>query len=119
MRKSRSKGSARAAKTGGLVDRRERVLPTVNEALSINVRGRAGGNYPRVIPREIGGTLLMETERALRYPGLARRSIFTATGVSSYSVYARDPSMIVRESTDGTKTIGRLVNGRFRPTLTR
>lgn len=114
MRKSESKARARNGTSGKLPDRSSRVLPTLSDALSINVRGVLLSG--KTIQREIGGTLLMETERALRHPGLARRSIFTTTGVSSYSAYTRDPSKIVRESTDGTKTVGRLVNGRFRPT---
>lgn len=114
MRKSGSKVRASRDKNGKLAARESRVLPTLNDALSIHVRGPTVAR--RTIQREVGGTLLMQTERALRQPGVARGSVFTVSGVSSYSAYARDPSMIVRESRDGTKTVGRLVNGRFRPT---
>jgi hypothetical protein len=35
--------------------------------------------------------------------------------VFAYSVDPADPTRIVREAADGTRTIGRLVNGRFQP----
>ena len=112
MRKSGSKVRASRDKNGKLAARESRVLPTLSGSLTINVRDGVVSN--RVRPREIGGTLLVETERALRRPGVKRGTVFSVTGVSSYSAYPRDPSMIVRESHDGIKTVGRLVNGHFR-----
>lgn len=61
--------------------------------------------------------LLARTARALAKPSISKRSVFgptTKSKVFAYSVYGKDPSQIVRESADGKKTIGRVVNGKFK-----
>ena len=59
-----------------------------------------------------------EVANALRKPGLARTSVFrdsaSARLVYAYSVSPHDPTQLVRESKDGSKQVGRLVNGKFR-----
>ena len=59
--------------------------------------------------------LMAKVGRALRKPGIDKQVVFAdnRAGVFSYSTYPVDPSKVLRESADGTKRIGRLVNGRF------
>lgn len=77
---------------------------------------RVMGHKPSLVLKrhEIAGTLLFETEHALGKPGLRRKAVFTGNAVSSYSVDPRNPSLFVRERADGTRTVGRVVNGQFR-----
>ena len=68
--------------------------------------------------RGAGATELLNREaKAFAKPGFDRRVIFGSGRngkVFAYSVYPDDPSKIIRETADGTRTIGRLVHGRFR-----
>ena len=61
--------------------------------------------------------LLRKIGKVLRVPGLTRAAAFSrepkANGFA-YPVDPSDPRRMVRESPDGTKTIGRMVHGRFR-----
>jgi hypothetical protein len=98
--------------------RRSVLLPTPNKDLSLRVEGSAVRRAPPK-PREINGTLLIETSRALGRPGLSRKAVFTDVSVDSYSVDPSNPRQFVRERADGTKTVGRLVNGQFRRLSTR
>ena len=90
------------------------ILPTPSKDLSLRVSGRVAAPA-QLKAREINGTLLMETERALRIPGLSRKTVFTGSSVSSYSVNPHNPRQYIRERKDGTKVVGRLVSGQFRP----
>lgn len=69
------------------------------------------------VPENDRATVLVaKAGAALRKPGIGRDVVFRdkRTGVIfSYSTYPADPTKVVRESADGTKRIGRLVNGKF------
>jgi hypothetical protein len=73
----------------------------------------------RAAARGAGATeLLNKAARAFAKPGFDRQVIFGSGRngkVFAYSVFPDDPSKIIREAADGTRTIGRLVGGRFRP----
>jgi hypothetical protein len=70
-------------------------------------------------PSQSAGQLLRKLGRALSRPGLPRSSVFTgATGVFAYSSDPEDPSRLVREAKDGTRTVGVWRGGRFRPIRT-
>ena len=68
--------------------------------------------------RGAGATeLLNRAAKAFAKPGFDGRVIFGSGRNSkafAYSVYPDDPSKIIRETADGTRTIGRLVHDRFR-----
>ncbi|MFY9937363.1 MAG: hypothetical protein WAK33_10840 [Silvibacterium sp.] len=54
--------------------------------------------------------------KAALKPGFRRDTVFSfKKRVYAYSVYPEDVSKIVREDANGKKTLGRLVQGRFRP----
>lgn len=89
-------------------------LRTPSKELSLKVSGRAAAPA-QLKAREMNGTLLVETERALRIPGLSRKAVFTGSSVSSYSVNPHNPRQYIKESKSGTKVVGRLVSGQFRP----
>jgi hypothetical protein len=63
-------------------------------------------------------TLVAALVKVIHKTGIKRESIFSdksAKRVYAYAVLPSDPSKIVREAVDGSKTIGRLRNGKFRP----
>ena len=67
--------------------------------------------------REKASTLVAGLVRATRKPGTSRERIFNSSAgkrVFAYSVYAGDTTKIVREDASGNRSVGRLVNGRFR-----
>lgn len=75
----------------------------------------------RVKPEESVGALVMKAAKALGKPGIDRSVVFGAHSsqassrpVYAYSVYAADPTKFVRESQDGTKAVGKMVNGKFK-----
>lgn len=68
-------------------------------------------------PQPNGASLLPKLVKVITRPGIDRAKLFeSATGrtVYAYSVYAEDTSKLVREDVHGNKSVGRLVNGRFR-----
>jgi hypothetical protein len=94
----------------------ETKLPTFSENLILVRKGKKP--KPELLkPKEGAGTLVAEMLSALSSPGLAHNVVFRgvkAAQVSSYSILPADPTKVVREQADGTRTIGRLVGGRFR-----
>jgi hypothetical protein len=75
----------------------------------------------RVKPEESVGALVVKAAKALGKPGIDRTAVFgpasttrSAKPVYAYSVYAADPTRFVRESVDGTKAVGKMVNGKFK-----
>ena len=68
--------------------------------------------------RKLGNELVLKAAKAFAKPGFDRQVIF-GNGrngkVFAYSVHPDDPSKIIREAPDGTRTIGRLVGAKFRP----
>jgi hypothetical protein len=67
-------------------------------------------------PSEEARRLVGETAKALGRPGIKKSAVFKGGGaeVFAYSVDPEDPRRIVRRSGAGKKTVGRLVDGRFR-----
>lgn len=92
-------------------------IPTLNDDLVL-VRLNAANAAPAALdPTERADAMVLKAGKALNKPGIRRESVFgsgSGRGISAYSVYPQDPSLVVRESADGLKTLGRLVGGRFR-----
>ena len=71
----------------------------------------------RVSPEEQAPAILAKLARAISKPGIDRSRVFQSSlgkTVYAYSALPEDPTKLVREDASGRKTIGRLVNGRFR-----
>jgi hypothetical protein len=65
---------------------------------------------------EKSDVLIDNMMKAALKPGFRRDTVFRPEKrVYAYSVYPEDISKIVREDANGKKTLGRLVQGRFRP----
>lgn len=70
---------------------------------------------PAAKPFEKAGVLIPKAGQALKKPGLARGAVFTGSKrVFAYSVDPADPSRLIREAADGTRKIGRMVDGKFK-----
>lgn len=78
----------------------------------------SGAKTRKSVPeKDRASELLLKAGRALNRPGIARSKVFGEPGnsrVYAYSVCVDEPGKIVRESADGTKTVGTLVAGKFR-----
>jgi hypothetical protein len=62
--------------------------------------------------------LLQKAAKALSKPGIPRSAVFgdvTNKRLFSYSIDSEDPTRLVRVAFDGTRRVGRLVNGKFQP----
>jgi hypothetical protein len=71
----------------------------------------AGSRQP-----EKSGTLIDSMMKAALQPGFRRETVFRPRKrVYAYSIFPGDVTKIVREDASGNKTLGRLVQGRFRP----
>ena len=79
------------------------------------VRVQPKARNAAVPPKDSATVLVAKVGRALNKPGIDKRVVFRddKTGIFSYSTYPGDPTKVVREAADGTKRIGRVVNGRF------
>ncbi len=103
---------------------RERTAAQLVQGRPVAVLGRGMtlvkvGKAPRAVVRPGDNTtvLLKKAARALDKPGIDRSVVFrgpNAAKIFAYSAYPQDPTKVVREAADGTKVIGRLVDGRFR-----
>lgn len=66
---------------------------------------------------ERSGALIDGIAKATRKPGISRDIIFKSLKgqrIYAYSVYPADTTKIVREDAKGRKTLGRLVEGKFK-----
>jgi hypothetical protein len=82
----------------------------------IRVGSKAGGRKSEVQPGDTASVLVAKAGQALKKPGIPKQAVFgrgDGSGIYAYSVYPADPTKIVREAADGSRTVGRLVNGRF------
>lgn len=82
---------------------------------------RLGDSKPKkdARPQELAPSMLPKLGKAINKPGIDRDKIFRgASGkvVYAYSSHPQDPTLFVREDVSGNRTVGRLVNGRFRAT---
>ena len=99
------------------VERAGTRIPTLNDDLVLVRLSAANTSPARLDPDERAGALVLKAAKALSKPGIRRESVFgsgSGHGIYAYSVYPPDPTKVVRESADGSKTVGRLVGGRFR-----
>jgi len=68
--------------------------------------------------KEQASKLIADLAKAIGKRGTSRDPIFRSKigkPVFACSIYPKDTSKIVREDANGNKTVGRLMNGRFRP----
>ena len=66
---------------------------------------------------DVARVMIPKAGKALDKPGLAKTAVFgrgSSNRVFAFSVDARDPTRVVREASDGSRRIGRLVGGKFR-----
>ena len=66
---------------------------------------------------EQAGPLLRMVGKALSKPGVRREAVFGARPKKNFYAYSLDPTnpaRMVREDADGNKTVGRMVDGKFR-----
>ncbi|MCC8362484.1 hypothetical protein LK996_05280 [Lysobacter sp. A6] len=72
---------------------------------------------PEVRKADTTTVLVRKLAKALSKPGIDRSVVFSGpdpSKVYAFSVYPSDPTLIVRESFDGTRVVGRFVDGKFR-----
>lgn len=93
---------------------RGRVVATLGNGLLLvqQRRRKPAAATPRASRAD---TLLRAAGRALSHPGLPRSSVFTAPGIFAYYVDGNDPTLLIRESQDGTRTPVHLVDGEVVP----
>jgi hypothetical protein len=116
---SRSNSSS-AKKAGALrlekTHPKERRVSTPRPDLVVVKIGRPESKET-VSVREKASTLVASLVKATRKPGTSRDRIFNSSvgkRVFAYSVDPGDTTKIVREDASGKRSVGRLVNGRFR-----
>ncbi|HEY4354332.1 MAG TPA: hypothetical protein VGN16_01180 [Acidobacteriaceae bacterium] len=81
---------------------------------------RVGKSGAKPAPREgeQSATLIDGITRVARSPGISRDLVFRSRQgkrIYAYSVSPEDITKIIREDSKGKKTVGRLVNGQFKP----
>lgn len=78
------------------------------------VRTKKAKPKAEALPADQASTLVGKASRALAKPGLPKESVFTGSkGVYAFSVDSSDPTQLIRETPDGLRQAGRMVNGRF------
>lgn len=79
---------------------------------------RVGKAAKVTVRREDTTTVLVQkVARALSRPGIDSAVVFrgpNAAKIFSYAVDPQDPTKVVRKAADGSRTTGRLVDGKFR-----
>jgi len=116
-----SRSSSSTAKRGRTprletIGPKERRISTPRPDLLVVKIGRPKSKEA-VFVREKASALVAGLVKATRKPGTSRERIFNSSvgkRVFAYSVYAGDTTKIVREDARGKRSVGRLVNGRFR-----
>jgi 3-hydroxymyristoyl/3-hydroxydecanoyl-(acyl carrier protein) dehydratase len=81
------------------------------------VRVGAAKKRAAVRPGDQATVLVAKAWQALNKPGIDKQVVFRGSQngkIFAYSVYPDDPSKVVREAADGTRRVGRLVDGKFR-----
>jgi len=92
-----------------------RSVATLGRGMALVKIGKAARVVVR--PEDKTTVLVKKAARALNKPGIDKSVVFrgpNAAKIFSYSVYPQDPTKVVREAADGTRMIGRLVDGKFR-----
>lgn len=83
----------------------------------IPVRPPGAKTRKSMLEKNRASVFLPKAGRALNKPGIGRSTVFSESGnpkVCAYSACADQPGKTVRESTDGRKTVGSLVGGKFK-----
>lgn len=66
---------------------------------------------------EAAGPLLRRIGKALSKPGVRREAVFGTQPKKNFYAYSLDPTnptRMIREDAEGNRTVGRMVDGRFR-----
>lgn len=105
---------ARAKKPVRIMGKR---VPSFGRDFVVVRTGRFVPGKKSIKRSEEARTLLAVTGKALGRPGIKKQVVFKRgrNGVFAYSVDPSSPGRIVRRSSAGKRTVGRLVDGRFRP----
>lgn len=108
------------SKTGASDPVEEHRLETPRRDLVVLRIGKRVSNL-QALPQERASGIVAGMARAMAKPGLTREQVFQGASkkVYAYSLYSKDPSKFVREDAAGRKTLGRFVDGRFRPLSSR
>jgi len=82
------------------------------------VRVAKRSSKPATAPQEQTEALFRKAVSALKRPGIPRETVFKAAttkpgAIFSYAIDPSDTTRVIREAPDGTRTIGRLKNGKF------
>ena len=111
------KSVACSGKKRGEVRLRGKRLPTLDNELAMVRTGPSKKVSVFARRSDEADVMVRKAGKALTKPGISKFAVFGshATGkIFAYSVYSRDATKIVREASDGTRRIGRLVGGKFR-----
>jgi hypothetical protein len=109
----KSKKAVRAPVLGQFV--RGRSVATLGQGMALVKIGKSVKKAVR--PEECAGVLVKKALRALSKPGIERSAIFCGPNpakVFACSIYPLDTTKFIREAADGTRVLGRVVNGKFR-----
>jgi hypothetical protein len=79
------------------------------------VRGRrADGTIHSERGDRLAGEILNRAGQVLSKPGISRGVVFRSDKVYAYSIDPKNVTRVLRESSDGTKVSGKVVDGKFR-----
>jgi hypothetical protein len=95
------------------------VLPMFEPNLVLVRKGPNGSDATRAANRsDAAGVMLPKAGEALERPGIAKKAVFRSNGrgrIYAYSAHPKDPTKVVRESSNGTQKTGKLIAGKFKP----
>lgn len=92
-----------------------RSVATLGRGMALVKIGKTAKGVVR--PEDKTTVLVMKAARALNKPGIDKSVVFrgpNAAKIFSYSVYPQDTTKVIRESGNGSRVVGRLVDGKFR-----
>lgn len=92
-----------------------RSVATLGSGMALVKIGKTAKGAVR--PEDETTVLVKKAARALNKPGIDRSVVFqgpNAAKIFSYSVYPQDTTKVIRESANGARVVGRLVDGKFR-----
>lgn len=78
---------------------------------------RIGNKVTETPADQEAGPLLLKVGKALSKPGVRREAVFGTQPKKNFYAYSldpTDPTRMVREDAEGNKSIGRMVDGKFR-----
>jgi hypothetical protein len=110
----KAKKSAAAAK---VIRLRGKALPSLDREVVLVRVGKSKRPRGYVDRSGEADVIVRKLGKALSKPGISKHVVFHAHApkrVFAYSVYPKDVTKVVRQSADGTRTVGRVVGGKFR-----